>query len=218
MDSVGRKRKGIAPPAVRLEVRSECGAAYLTLAGGPSPSSVGLKTRRAKYGTCPLDQLVVGGHDVLEGVPKSELMPLVPAHLVERQDVNSFDVAKIGGVIRDLFDVSEIVGQPRHQNVAHPDRPPTRRQAAGKRESRANIHACQMSMAFGIPRFDVEHYEIDVIQLRIGEAIAVIAVGVQRGVCTLIDFAAAKSLTTNRCCISGSPPLMVRPPDMIFSP
>ena len=39
-------------------------------------------------------------------------MPLVPAHLVERQDVDSLDVAEIGGVIRDLLDLSEIVGQP----------------------------------------------------------------------------------------------------------
>ena len=66
-----------------------------------------LKTRRAKYGARPLDQLVLRGPDVLEGVRNSELMPLVPAHLVERQDVDSFDVAEICGVIRDLLDLSE---------------------------------------------------------------------------------------------------------------
>ena len=31
-------------------------------------------------------------------------------------------------------------------------------------------------------------------------------------------FAALNSFSTNRCCMSGSPPLMVNPPDMIFSP
>src|SRR4051812_30738227 len=33
-----------------------------------------------------------------------------------------------------------------------------------------------------------------------------------------IAFAAADSFTTKRCCISGSPPLMVNPPDMTFRP
>src|SRR3954453_21703698 len=33
-----------------------------------------------------------------------------------------------------------------------------------------------------------------------------------------IAFAAANSFTTKRCCISGSPPLMVNPPDMTFRP
>ena len=59
-------------------------------------------------------------------------MPLVPAHLVERQYVDSFDVAEIGGVIRDLLDLSEIVGQPWHQNVTSPNQQPIGHQTAGK--------------------------------------------------------------------------------------
>ena len=31
-------------------------------------------------------------------------------------------------------------------------------------------------------------------------------------------FAAVKSFTAKRCCISGSPPLRVKPPDMTFRP
>ena len=33
-----------------------------------------------------------------------------------------------------------------------------------------------------------------------------------------IFFAAASSLAANRCCISGSPPLSVKPPDMTLRP
>ena len=143
--------------------------------------SVRLKTRRAKHGAGPLDQLVLRDLDS-RGCTVSGAGATVPAHLVERQYLDAFDVAEIGGETRDLLDLSEIVGQPGHQNVAHPHRPPTSRQAAGKRQRRGDIHAGQVSMAFGIPRLDVEQDEIDDVEIGVGEAIAVIAVGVQRGV------------------------------------
>ncbi len=167
MDSVGLKRNGMSSlPAV-----------------GPPPGSVGLKTRRAEYGARPLDHLVFRGIDALEGVRKSELVPLVAAHLMERQDVYSFDVAEIGGEIRDLLDLLR-----NRRSAPAPGRsaptcgPPADRQAAGKCESRADIHTGQAAMAVGIPRLDVEQDEVDVIEISIGEAFAVIAVRVQRGV------------------------------------
>ena len=66
-----------------------------------------------------------------------EPLPLEAAHLVERQHLDALDVAEPGGELRRLRQVVQVVGQPRHQHEADPDRLAARREPARERERRA---------------------------------------------------------------------------------
>jgi hypothetical protein len=85
----------------------------ISLAGGPRRRSIRLQTRLAEHSTHPLDELGLRRADLLENVRNSELMPPVLAHLVERQHVDSLDVAETGGELRDVRDPAKIIGQSR---------------------------------------------------------------------------------------------------------
>ena len=57
-----------------------------------------------------------------------------------------------------------------------------------------------------------------VVELGVGEPVAEVAVGVERGVDAHLLAPRRAASRAKRCCISGSPPLSVKPPDMTFRP
>ena len=110
------------------------------------------------------------------------MLPLEPSHLVERQHVDTLHGAERRGECRGLRDVLEIVGQRGHQHVTHPDRPPPCGQPARERQRRRVVNAGQLLVTFRIPRLEIEQHQIDGLELGVAQPIAVVAIGVERGV------------------------------------
>ena len=160
-----------------------------------------------------------GRLDVVERVVEPELLPLVPAHLVERQHVHALDVAEAGGELARCCAMSS-------RSSVSPGTSTKRTQigrsrAARRRanvERRADVHAGELAVPLRVPRLDVEQHEVDRLELGVGEPVAVDSRWCRAPCGCPSPCAAANSFTANRCCISGSPPLSVKPPDMTFRP
>jgi len=101
---------------------------------------------------------------------------------VKRQHVDALDVAQAGCEAGDPRDVLGVVCQARHQNESKPDGPFAWRQPPREVKCRRVIHDGQLAMAFRIPCLDVEEHEIERVQLGVGDAVAVVAVRIERRV------------------------------------
>jgi hypothetical protein len=85
----------------------------------------------------------------------------------------------------------------------------------GKIQDGADLHSGKLAVAFRVPGLDTQKHQVNRLQLLVGEAAAKTAVALRQ----YNPFAcAANSFTANRSCMSGSPPLNVKPPDMTLSP
>ena len=83
---------------------------------------------------------------IVQRVRNPEFLPFVLAHLMERQDVDAFDVAETSDECSRLLDVRRVVGQLRYEHVTKPDFSLARRQATGEFECRGIIHSGQATM------------------------------------------------------------------------
>ncbi len=105
---------------------------------------------------------------------------------------------------------------PGHQHEAHPHGLVRLRQPLRKSQRRVEVAAGELLVFLVAPGLDAQQDHVDGGQLRVTELVAKIAVGLHRGV-DAQAFRRREHFTMKRSCISGSPPLKVTPPFMIFS-
>jgi hypothetical protein len=137
----------------------------------------------------------------LQRVIESESLPLVLAHLMERQYLDALDIPQTRRKLRDSPDNLLSVGQAGYQDEADPDWSLACRQALREFERRANVLPGEV-LVCRAPGLESQEDEIDLFEFGVGEAMTEIAVG----------------LMTKRSCKSGSPPLTVSPPDITWRP
>src|SRR5262245_62171005 len=72
----------------------------------------------------PLDEFVRRWFDGVERVRDVQLLPLEPAHLMKRENVDARDAPQIRGERCGLRDILRVVRQTRYEDVSQPDRTP----------------------------------------------------------------------------------------------
>src|SRR4051794_3692794 len=70
-------------------------------------------------------------HVVCQRVLETKLAPLIDAHLVESQDLNSLDRPQSGAEIRDGCHIVVVIRQSRHKHKAYPHQSLQRRKPEG---------------------------------------------------------------------------------------
>ena len=95
---------------------------------------------------------------------------------MERENIDSFNVAEFSGEFCQGGDVQRVVGEIGYEHVAQPNRLVTGSQTACEVEHRTNFHSSKTLVHFRVPALDVKQHETDGVQLRIAQAVAQAAV------------------------------------------
>ena len=144
-------------------------------------ASIGLSPSGPEHRRSTRSTVSVGrGLDVLERVGRAELVRLVTAHLVERQDVDRSTLPR-SPANPAIFAMScEVVRQSRHQDVPELDRVAGALRGGERVQRRADVHTDEVAMMLRIPGLDVEQHEVERLARR-RQPPAEVAVGVERG-------------------------------------
>src|SRR5262249_4756964 len=129
-----------------------------------------------------LQRLLGGWLRVLQGVTNTEGLPLEAAHLVEGQHLDTLHVAELSRKGCDLSDVVQVIRQARNQHEAHPDGEIAGSEAPRQLEGRCVIAPGECTVPFTVPGLDTQQYQIDVVEIRVGELCTEKAVGLDRRV------------------------------------
>src|SRR3954454_15470708 len=154
------------------------------IAPGPAGSllSTNVAARITELADHAVHQVLVRRLCVRELVRQSHRLPLEGAHLMERLDLDPFDVPHRRDEACDALDVGGVVRLARNEGEAHPYRLRHGRQAFGEAKRRRHIAPGDAKIGLRIRALDVQEDQVDRGQIALVRAFTQETGGLHRGV------------------------------------
>src|SRR6185436_18912816 len=112
----------------------------------------------------------------------SKFFAFEAAHLVEGENIDTFDVSQTSRESSDALDLSHVIGPTRDQDEANPNGPVLCSETAGEFVDRLVIHACKALVNIGSHGLQIKQHEIYGREIGIAQPVSKVAVGIKRGV------------------------------------
>ena len=149
--------------------------------GGHLVSAIG-KAVGAEDAAHLVGKLGLGRLQLHEGVIEPQLTPLELAHLVEGEHIHPLHIAQPGSIASQGGDILQLVGEPRHQHIAQPDRDATGSQLLREIQRRLQGLPGHSPVLLRVPCLDIQQYQVGIRQQGIIGIATEVAGGIDAGV------------------------------------
>ena len=144
------------------------------------PDSVNFQSDLTKFRARALNDTLRRRIRILQLVVETERLPFKAAHLMERQNVNSLYHPKLCSKPGDIRYIAQVIGQPGYQHISQPYGPAQIGKAPGESQDGIQIHACESTVQFPVPRLDIEQHQAYRLQVVVSEPLAEESIRVKR--------------------------------------